>query len=414
MMWRVAVLAVLAGLGLSGVAPGAQASDSVGVEHGGERASPTIGWTEVNPAAPWGGRAGLQVIDLRGSFYLMGGRTPNPPSFPPIPGDSKIWSDVWRSADRGRTWKTILPDGAPDSWPARAYFGAVKKGGAMYVLGGQDFSVVPNPCPPFVPECPPFVSTSTFFNDVWSSYDGIRWHEVTNDAGWEGRAGLSVEVLNGEIYVFAGSFNDDSAVIGGPPTRVYFNDVWKSSDGRNWNKVTEHAPWAPRAGAATVVKDGWIYLLGGENGFTCEPLPNCKPPYFNDVWRTRDGKNWQQMTAAAEWSARPGHKCVVLLDGIVCFGGFGLLANPVDMWTSRDGAHWKQLPVAPWEATSSDAIKYDFAAVSVRGLFGLRTQIYTFGGDRETFDFTDPTNFLRVDDDVWRFGLRWGSPPRGW
>jgi hypothetical protein len=29
--------------------------------------------------------------------------------------------------------------------------------------------------------------------------------------------------------------------------------------------------------------------------------------------------------------------------------------------------------------------------------------IYTFGGDRETFDFNDPVNYLRIDDDIWRF-----------
>ena len=367
--------------------------------------SPSVGWTRVNPSAPWGARAGLQVIERDGSFFLMGGRTPNPPSFPPIPGDSKIWSDVWRSDDRGRTWDQILPDGEPDSWPARAYFGAVNKGGAMYVLGGQDYSVVPNQCPPNVPDCPPFVSTSNFFNDVWKSWDGAHWRRLTADAGWAGRAGLSVEVLNGEIYVFGGSFNDDSAVVGGPPTRVYFNDVWKSSDGRTWTRALEHAPWAPRAGAATVVKNGWIYLLGGENGFTCEPLPTCTPPYFNDVWRTRDGVNWELVTAHAAWSARPGHRCVVVLDRIVCFGGFGLLSNPVDMWASRDGATWKRLPFAPWGATSPNDIKYDFAAVSARGPLGLRSEIYTFGGDRETFDFMDPTNYLRVDADVWRFGL---------
>jgi hypothetical protein len=395
--------ALAAGAALAGVA----VTDATAAFHRGAHSLPVVRWTEINPTAPWRGRAGLQVLELHGDFFLMGGRTPNPPSFPPIPGDSKIWSDVWRSADRGSTWYPILADGAPNSWPARAYFGAVKKDGEMFVLGGQDFSVVPNTCPPFVPACPPFVSASRFFNDVWSSRDGVQWQQLTAHAEWAGRAGLSVEVLNGAIYVFGGSVNDDSAVVGGPPTRNYFNDVWKSADGRTWTHVLEHAPWAPRAGAATVVKNGWIYLLGGENGFTCAPLPNCTPPYFNDVWRTRDGTHWQRMTAAAQWTARPGHKCVVVLDGIVCLGGFGLLSNPVDMWISVDGARWRQLPFAPWAARSPDEIKYDFAALSVRGLFGERTQIYTFGGDRETFDFTDPNNYLRIDADVWRFGVTW-------
>ena len=31
--------------------------------------------------------------------------------------------------------------------------------------------------------------------------------------------------------------------------------------------------------------------------------------------------------------------------------------------------------------------------------------IYTFGGDRETFNFADPLNYLNVDNDVWKFSL---------
>ena len=376
---------------------------ATGGEHG---QKPSVGWTEVQPSAPWSPRAGLKVVSLGDRFYLMGGRTPNPPSFPPVPGDSVIWGDVWMSKDRGSTWNQLLASDAPGHWAPRAYFGAVTKGEAMYVLGGQDFVVVANDCPPFVPDCPPFVSRSTFFNDVWRSRDGVRWTQMTDHAPWAGRAGLSTVVLRDEIYVFGGSQNDDSAVIGGPPQRIYFNDVWKSRDGRTWKKLADHAPWSPRAGAAAVTKGGYIYLLGGENGFVCEPLPFCAPPYFNDVWRTRDGVTWELVTPAAGWSPRPGHACEVAAFHIVCFGGFGLLQNPVDMWASFDGARWVRLPTPPWNATSPDQIKYDFAALSVaEGIHGVPTAIYTFGGDRETFDFTDPTNFLRVDNDVWRYGL---------
>jgi hypothetical protein len=43
-------------------------------------------------------------------------------------------------------------------------------------------------------------------------------------------------------------------------------------------------------------------------------------------------------------------------------------------------------------------VKYDFDALVVDG-----TTVLTFGGDRETFDFADPENYLRVDNDVWSF-----------
>jgi hypothetical protein len=376
-------------------------------------------WAEVNDNAPWEARAGLEVVNLRGTFYLMGGRTPLDPMVAPAPFASKIWGDVWKSRDRGRTWRRVLETDDSSHWPARAYFEAVKKGRYMYIIGGQNFNVIPNPKCTFAPQpCElPDVVDSEFFNDVWKSRDGVHWTQVTASAPWEGRAGLSAVVHRGAIYVMAGSVNDDSAVIGGPPTRIYFNDVWKSYDGANWKQVTEAAPWTPRAGAVVVTKGYYIYLLGGEDGFNCLSGDRC-PPYYNDVWRTKDGKHWEEVTPAAGWQPRPGHTCEVVRGEFVCFGGFGLAlpkdpigifpANPLDVWTSRDGATWMQISDSPWNALTSSDVKYDFASVVARGLRG--PVIYTFGGDRETFNFFDPTNYLNVDNDVWRYGPeRWRS-----
>ncbi|HMS62096.1 MAG TPA: hypothetical protein PKD63_07435 [Solirubrobacteraceae bacterium] len=370
-----------------------------------------FGWSQTNPDTEWTQRAGLQAVELGDRLFVMGGRTPLDPQVVPVPGASTIWSDVWRSRDDGASWKKT----AEGQWPARAYFQAVTLRDRMYVIGGQDFSVIPNPgcaAPPGCPPQPSQIPVSQFFNDVWSSRDGASWTREGRASGpgadrWEGRAGLSAVAFKGRLYVFGGSRNDDSAIVGpGGPARVYYNDVWSSSDGRSWTRETEHAPWAPRAGAAAVVKDGFMYLLGGEDGFICTPqTPRC-PPYYNDVWRTRNGRDWEQVTAAAAWSPRPGHQCVVVLDRIVCFGGFGFPVNPVDMWSSRDGATWNPLPDAPWNATSPEQVKYDFDALTVRA-GGLRPSILTFGGDRETFDFGDPANWLRVDGDVWRYGPRW-------
>jgi len=395
-----AVLAISAG-----------AASAVGPDNGFD----SYGWTEINGDAPWARRAGLETVPLGGDFYLMGGRTPNPwvaPPDGPIPGDSTIWGDVWKSGDRGESWEMILATDDAGHWPARAYHEAVTKGGLMYILGGQNFGLIPNPACDFNPDCfPKFFSASEFFNDVWSSPDGITWTELTAEAPWEGRAGLSAIVFNGEIYVMGGSYNDDPDVIGGPPTRVLLNDVWKSKNGRDWTQLTDSAPWDPRAGADLLVKNGYLYLLGGEFGFVGFP-----PPYFNDVWRTRDGINWELVTASAGWDPRPGHTCDVLRNTMVCFGGFGQStdpsdpfkpSNPMDVWVSRNGANWTQVSDSPWNAESPADVKYDYdTIVAPAGPEGRGLAIYTFGGDRETFDFFDPTQWLNVDNDVWRFALQ--------
>jgi hypothetical protein len=394
----VAVVGLAVALGACGDDGGSGSADGTGTTVGAAGVE-DFAWTEVTGSAPWEPRAGLHAVELGGRFLLMGGRTPNDSD---IPGDSVIWSDVWASDDEGASWEEVLATGGADHWAPRAYFQAVELDGYVYVLGGQDFAVIDNPGCAFVEgPCPPQVSVSQFFNDVWRSTDGVEWEQMTEAAPWEGRAGLRAVVFDEQLWIFGGSTNDDSAIVGpGGPQRIYFNDVWRSTDGAEWELVTDDAPWEPRAGAVVVAKDDAMYLLGGEDGFTCTPLPDCEPPYFNDVWRSTDGADWELVTENAGWSPRPGHQCAVVDDQFVCFGGFGLIENPVDVWVSEDGETWSELADPPWQAAGPEEVKYDFEAFAVSG----PDAIYTFGGDRETFDFDDPENYLRVDDDVWRFG----------
>jgi N-acetylneuraminic acid mutarotase len=369
----------------------------------GRSAPPDLGsyqWELINGDSDWERRAGLQAVKLNGSFFVMGGRTPLSEF---IPFASKIFGDVWESPDEGVSWTETVQQ-AP--WPARAYFQAVTmtgKGKAakkhMYVLGGQNFGAG-------------FGQSSEFFNDVWRSPDGERWTPMTQDAEWEGRAGLSAVTFKDRLYVMGGSQGDDVST--GGSGRILFNDVWRSGDGRTWKRMTADAPWDPRAGGVAAVKDGYMYLLGGEDAFECDPeRPDRCPPYFNDVWRSENGKDWELVTDSAEWSPRPGHQCVVISDRFVCFGGFGLEENPVDMWVSRDGASWRQIPPSPWNAPGSEQVKYDFDALVAPQGDGANCRanppkkagcsIYTFGGDRERFDLPPQVNFDRIDNDVWRF-----------
>ena len=64
-------------------------------------------------------------------------------------------------------------------WAARAGLQALTHRGQMFVMGGQNFKLVPNPgcafLPPSVPCTPALVPQSDFFSDVWSSRDGRQW-----------------------------------------------------------------------------------------------------------------------------------------------------------------------------------------------------------------------------------------------
>ena len=433
------VLTVLAGIALIlGLAPAAQAGP------------PQEGWQQTSPTSPWEARAGLQAVTLDGQVLLMGGRTPTVAFYEgqPVVGASIVYNDVWSSDDLGGSWTEVT---ASAPWAERAYFKAVAHRGAVYVLGGQNFKFgaeclppggIPGGVPGGIPGGPPagipgvevpdgppagipIVPTcSDFYNDVWKSTDGETWIPVNTDAPWEGRAGLSAWSHRGSLFVAGGSVNDDSAIIGpGGPARIYYDDVWRSDDGGvTWIEVAEHAGWEPRAGAATATKGRYTYLIGGEDGFTCDSGDRC-PPYYNDVWRTTDGTSWEQVTEDAGFSPRPGHQCLTQRGEIICFGGFGLPesslqppvpgapfdptacigeppANPTDMWSTRDGSTWSELPYNAWGSDDPADMRYDFAAVVAPGRGGA---ILTFGGDQETFCFADPENVNRVTNDVWRF-----------
>jgi len=183
-------------------------------------------WTQVRPTVPydptmWAPRAGLQALELRNDLYVMGGRGPFSTE-----STTPLYGDVWKSTDVGATWTRVAQSqpgqASPNMWSPRAYFGAVTHRGRMFVIGGQNFDTMPNPAypdgcaflPPGVP-CLPFVPSSTFFNQVWSSRDGANWTPETMNAPWAGRAGLSAVVHKGAIYVLGGSQGDDAAT-GGP------------------------------------------------------------------------------------------------------------------------------------------------------------------------------------------------------
>jgi dihydrofolate reductase len=104
---------------------------------------------------------------------------------------------------------------------------------------------------------------TNYFNDVWSSSDGITWTRATASAGFSTRFAHSSVVFDGKIWV-----------IGGYDGASRFNDVWSSSDGITWTRATASAGFSTRFAHSSVVFDGKIWVIGGFDGTN----------YFKDVW----------------------------------------------------------------------------------------------------------------------------------
>src|SRR5215472_15387662 len=128
--------------------------------------------------------------------------------------------------------------------------------------------------------------------DVWSSPDGKTWKLVTKEAPWKHSDLPMTFVFKDRMWLMGGWFN------GRLPGHSAGNEVWSSADGEKWEQVTAKAGWTPRIAAGAVVFKGRMWILGGTEDYYFGDEKSLK----NDVWSSTDGKEWKRETAGAPWS----------------------------------------------------------------------------------------------------------------
>lgn len=192
-------------------------------------------WTRVTGNLPWGRRALQLVYSFKGKLWAMGGQT-----MPGFVKDSPeaFYNDVWCSED-GATWARVL-EHAP--WSVRGMSsGVVIFKDRLWILGGGTYDT-------------PTTPTRQFYNDVWSTPDGIQWTCHTERAAWHPRQYHEVAVWDDRMWVMEGYHKD-----GGNR-----KDVWYSADGVNWTELPE-TPWKPRHAASLFVYKDALWMVAGNN-----------------------------------------------------------------------------------------------------------------------------------------------------
>jgi hypothetical protein len=293
-------------------------------------------WTCVTEQAAFAARDGAGALVFNDRMWLLGGWNPGDKvNFPRICN-----SEVWSSTD-GALWQ-LETLSAP--WEGRHTAGYVVHSGSMWIVGG---------------DC----NQGHYQNDVWRSDDGLTWENITNHVPWGERALQHVVAFRDRIWVMGGQ----TMPLFAPAPEFFYNDVWCSEDGANWDRVLEHAPWSPRGmiGGAVVFNDR-MWLVGGG---TYDTPQTPTRQFFNEVWSTADGITWEQHGDSTPWLPRQYHE-VAVFDGKmwVLEGYVRDIGNTNDVWFSSDGITWHEVPRTPWAPRHAASVfVYDDALWMVAG-----------------------------------------------
>ena len=293
-------------------------------------------WVKVTDNANFAPRDGAGALVFNGRMYLLGGWNPRDKiNFPKICN-----SEVWSSKD-GKEW-ILVNKNAP--WEGRHTAGYAVFNGFMWIIGGD-------------------ANQHHYQNDVWKSSDGKNWECVCDNVPFGPRVLHYTVVFRDKIYVMGGQTLPQFA----PAPEIFYSDVWGSKDGEKWEKIADNLPWAPRGmiGGSAVFKNK-IWIMGGGTYDTPE-----KPEriFYNDVWNSSDGICWEIVCEKAPWHPRQYHDVAVFDDKLWVLEGYHKNGgNRNDVWYSEDGVIWKEIPDTPWAPRHASSIfVYDDALWVVAG-----------------------------------------------
>jgi hypothetical protein len=350
-------------------------------------------WTRVTKSAPWSNRLDHTSVSYNNRIWVMGGYNPGA-----IKGDTYL-EDVWSSPD-GVDWKQETGS-AP--WLGRRGHASVVfddgSGEAIYVIGGFTVDEA--------------TGYREYTNDVWRSTSGAEWTQVKERTyppldsiyDWIPRFNHTCVVANhggtDYIYLIGGATMLEDSLSRARYAMKYFSDVWRTSDGIQWELLPATDFGIRSEHAVTVDQStGRIFLQGGRSGVIFEGEDQLSKPNsdWHWLWSSDDGINWtaEHDTTEVELAFlhRSDHKLVHINESL--FGLPGKSANNVHLLFSDPPNYgfWRRDPGSLWSVDSEGS---DFGARYAYSLVEHDGKIWIMGGE---------TNFHGPDNDIWYGEIR--------
>ena len=188
---------------------------------------------------------------------------------------------------------------------------------------------------------------------VMARVPSYGWQCVTDDAAFPGMDGAAALVFDGRMWLLGGWNPHDKVNFPGPPhgPKNCNSRVYSSCDGETWVLETAEAPWEGRHTAGAAVHDNRMWILGGD----------CVQGHYQpDVWSSNDGRAWECATAHAPWGDRILHMSAAFDGALFVIGG---QSSPSFGTSGRNGCRsMSTSPAATAAATAAAPSSHPAAA----------------------------------------------------
>ena len=257
------------------------------------------------------------IVTYGGYHWILGGWS----NFDGV-DDWHSYTDVWRSSDAVR-WALVneqppyIHYSSFVEWRGRMWVIGIE---SFSSEDGIDWRPEPIEAPVLNRTVVFHDSLLTIYGStVVMSEDGQRWTTLTDTAPWGNRVQPTVVVYKDKIWVMGGDggyYTDNDEVF----NEAYFNDVWSSADGVTWELVNPNADWSPRLWSSGAVYDDKIFVI---NGFSLTEWPD-EWGNTAEIWFTEDGVDWFPLESEIRWAPRHASLTTIdEKNGLLLLAGYG-------------------------------------------------------------------------------------------
>jgi len=225
----------------------------------------------------FGGKSNHTAIVFKNKFWIIGGG----------------FSDIWSSTN-GIDW---VRNDLSGPFGSREGHSTVVYDGKLWVIGGT--------------------KGSEQMNDVWYSEDGITWTEAASSTQFSPRTDHTTVVFDGKMYLMGGTTIQDFSPL-------FYNDIYTSTDGINWTEVATESVFEIRANQTSLVYDNKMWVIGGWQALTNQETMEQDVVSFADVWYSENGTQWNKLNGNDSYTGRLGHASVLFENKILISGGLNI------------------------------------------------------------------------------------------